>query len=424
MINAIKNHCLSLILLLGFSTLANGQSYFEQSILPKPTGAFEIGMMSLSLTDSSRTEKYVHHSAFRRVQLDIWYPAESAINAKRVKYLDGFSSKLIYDIFKSKGIRMGLLDSIKKTPTHASSRPPFASGQSKFPLVIFSPGFYFGMAPLYSAFMENLASQGYIVCSISHPYEQPYVKFTNGDEAYLKKKKSQLTYLQLWLAYKLQFRKPDSPEQIERITRNYLHKLKRFNRMVDLWMKDIEFVLNYFEASQKNHRGEPFLQKMNLSRIGVFGQSFGGALAGQVCVDDKRVLAGLNLDGFQFGDLIDKPLQKPFMLIQSGYSALWNYGNSAIYAHPNADFYLVDIPKARHLVFSDAALLTDVPEVNKLDMIGHVQGPLVLNQLNQLILQFFDFYLKEKEAPLLQKNLPFPGITIKLKSVKSIQQNQ
>jgi predicted dienelactone hydrolase len=421
---SIKNHFLSLILLLAFSTLANAQSYFDQSILPKPSGSYKIGLMSLSLTDSSRAEKYLHHSAFRRVQLDIWYPANPDINAKNVSYLEGFSSKLIYDIFKSKGIRMGLLDSIKKTPTHASLRPAVASGQSKFPLIIFSPGFYFGMAPLYSAFMENLASQGYIVCSISHPYEQPYIKFTNGDEAYLKKKKSQLTYLQLWWAYKLQFRKPDSPEQIERITRNYLRKLKRFDRMVDLWKKDIEFVLNYFEQSQKKKIGEIAVHKMDLSRIGIFGQSFGGALAGQLCVDDKRVLAGLNLDGFQFGDLIDKPLQKPFMLIQSGYNALWNYGNSAIYAHPKADFYLVDIPKARHLIFSDAALLTDVPQVNKLDMIGHVQGPLVLNQLNQLILAFFNFYLKDKEAPLLQKNLPFRGITIEMKSPKSRQQHQ
>lgn len=389
------------------------QTITEQSILPQPTGMYAVGVTAISLTDSSRTEKYTYHTSFRRVHIDIWYPAIKPENQERAKYLKGFSSELIYDIFKSKGIRLSLLDSIKQTPSYSYSEAAFSDNQNAFPVLIFSPGFYFGMAPLYSAFMENLASQGYIVCSISHPYEQPFIRFTNGETAYLKKKKSQLTYLELWLAYKFQFRSPDNPEAIEVITRNYLRKLKRFDVMLDLWMDDIQFVLDYFFIEKERNFTNSLVQKMDLNRIGAFGQSFGGAVSGQLCLKDSRVRAGINLDGFQFGDIIDEPLQDPYMLIQSGYNDLWNYGNSAIFSTTEADFYFIDIPKARHLVFSDAALLPRIPLENRLDMLGDINGPQVLDNLNKAILDFFDIYLKGKKPTFLISNKPFEGATLR-----------
>jgi|GEM_PF-806657 len=401
-------HFIFLFFLLAFNPISS-QDFFSQSVLPKPTGPFAVGVKSKSLTDSSRTEKYTHHRTYRRVQLDIWYPAQEPENQEYNAYLDGFSSALIYSIFKSKGIRLGLLDSIKQTPTYSYLNAKILPDKGPYPLLIFTPGFYFGMAPLYSAFMENLASHGYVVCSISHPYEQPFIRFNDGETAFMKKKKSQLTYLQLWWAYKTQFRKPENPEVIERITRNYLRKLKRFDTMLDLWMADTEFVLDYLFQAQQNADSYSWLSQVDLQHIGAFGQSFGGAVAGQLCLRDKRVLTGINMDGFQFGDVIDNPLQKPFMLIQSGYSDLWNYGNSAIYAHPQTDFYMVDIPLARHLVFSDAALIPDIPEFNRLDMLGQVDGEKTIMGLNKLILAFFNRYLRNQTAVSIEELSSFSG---------------
>ena len=414
MINPRKQKLLFSIFLLSFTLSGWAQTFFDQTLLPEPTGSYAVGNQSLSLTDNNRTERYTQHKSYRRIHVDIWYPAEKPEKAEYTKYLNGFSSELIYDIFKSKGIRLSLLDSIKKTPSYSYENASFSRAESEFPVIIFSPGFYFGMAPLYSAFMENLASQGYIVCSISHPYEQPFIRFTDGEEVFLKKKKSQLTYLELWLAYKFQFRKVDSPKAIEEITRNYLRKLKRFDVMLDLWMEDTQFVLDYFFNEKKVAMSNALVKKMDLDRIGVFGQSFGGALAGQLSLQDSRIKAGMNLDGFQFGDMVDEPLQKPFMLIQSGYNQKWNYGNSAIFAHPQSDFYLLDLPKARHLVFSDAALLPDIPQENRMDMLGDIDGPYTLNELNKVILEFFDLYLKGKAAPLLSVNFPFKGAELRI----------
>jgi len=409
----IKRKIFGIVSSIFFVFVGHAQTFLDQPLLPEPTGKYAVGKTAISLTDSSRKEKYSHNSSFRRVHIDIWYPAEKPEAQISAKFLDGFSSDLIYDIFKSKGIRLSLLDSIKQTPSFSYNDAAFSGKQDEYPVLIFSPGFYFGMASLYSAFMENLASQGYIVCSISHPYEQPFIRFTDGETVFLKKKKSQLTYLELWLAYKLQFKKPDSPEAIEEITRNYLRKLKRFDVMLDLWIDDIQFVLDYFFFEKENELAEILVRKMDLNRIGAFGQSFGGAISGQLCLRDSRVSAGVNLDGFQFGDIIDEPLQDPFMLIQSGYNDLWNYGNSAIFSNTEADFYFIDIPKARHLVFSDAALLPSIPLENRLDMLGDINESKVLGDLNRAILDFFDIYLKDKDPSFLSSTHPFEGATLR-----------
>jgi hypothetical protein len=47
----------------------------------------------------------------------------------------------------------------------------------------------------------------------------------------------------------------------------------------------------------------PFRGALDTDRIGIFGYSKGGALAGQVSATGKRVKAGINLGGFSFGGL-------------------------------------------------------------------------------------------------------------------------
>lgn len=39
--------------------------------------------------------------------------------------------------------------------------------------------------------------------------------------------------------------------------------------------------------------------------VGVFGHSLGGASAGQLGFNNASIIAGINLDGFQFGDLLN-----------------------------------------------------------------------------------------------------------------------
>jgi predicted dienelactone hydrolase len=58
------------------------------------------------------------------------------------------------------------------------------------------------------------------------------------------------------------------------------------------------------------------IARLDTERIGVFGHSMGGVTAGQFCVEDKRCVAGLNLDGIpQYGTMIDQSFGRPFLMV-------------------------------------------------------------------------------------------------------------
>ena len=145
---------------------------------------------------------------------------------------------------------------------------------------------------------------------------------------------------------------------------------------------------------------------MDLDRLGVLGHSIGGAVTGQVCLRNKnRVGAGVNLDCFQFGDMIDTPLEVPFMLMESEHYHMWNLGNSIVYRNASADFYKKTIKGARHFAFSDAAILDLIDKEEKKKMIGNIDGAETITTINRYVLDFFDHYLLGKKASLIMYDI-------------------
>ncbi|HKL72032.1 MAG TPA: hypothetical protein VJ855_05185 [Marinilabiliaceae bacterium] len=376
-----------------------------KTLLPKPTGEYQIATQKLFLTDSLRKEKFTTRRKYREIYVKVWYPVRAEGEYEYEYFLDDYPTKVVADIFKSVGLDRDLVDLIKQTQTHSLSEDfELPSGQ-KFPVILFNPGFYFGMSDFYTAIIENLASHGYIVCSINHPYEQPYVE-SSGKDAYMKKKKAQLAYLQLFLMDKFRKFKIDTEEEIEAATRVYLKKLSRFDKVVRRWTADNEFFISYLENESKNPEVSGIIEGMDLNRLGVLGQSVGGSVAGQVCLHNKdRVKAGINLDCFQFGDIIDQPLETPFMLMQSDHYFMWNLGNSIIFRNPQADFYRTTIKNARHFVFSDASFLDLIDAEEKKKMIGDVDGEESAKLINSYILAFFNFYLSGESSALMNEEI-------------------
>jgi pimeloyl-ACP methyl ester carboxylesterase len=60
-----------------------------------------------------------------------------------------------------------------------------------------------------------------------------------------------------------------------------------------------------------------FARRLDLSRLGVFGHSYGGAAAAEFCLDDVRCVAGLNFDGSYSGDVEAAGVRQPFMQVLS-----------------------------------------------------------------------------------------------------------
>jgi hypothetical protein len=74
----------------------------------------------------------------------------------------------------------------KRVVTHSVALAPVASGDERFPVLLFSPA---GWAPyFYASMLEELASHGYIVVALAHDHEMiPNTIFTDGRRHWFRK---------------------------------------------------------------------------------------------------------------------------------------------------------------------------------------------------------------------------------------------
>lgn len=382
------------VAIFNFLTLAQDLNTF----LPKPTGLYLIGTTKLYLTDSSRNDPF-KRKEHRKVIVKVWYPCSVKEDRKPEKYLMDYPLDVVYNAFKTKGLLKKWIAELMEYDTHSYPDAIISNRKESFPVLFFNPGFYFGLPDLYVSIMEELASHGYIVCSINHPYEQPYIKI-NDKELFLKRKRAQWAYLQLMVADMFQWKARESEKQIEEITKYYHKMLHRFNKTVNLWADDTEFVWSYFSKFQGNER-HAIIDKMDLESIAVFGQSLGGAVAGELCARNSVFLAGANLDCFQFGKPIVQPIEQPFMLMQSQYNDSWNLGNTINYKENIGDFAFLEFPGSSHFVFSDAAIMPYQSHQTEVSMIGDVNGEEVLSEMLKYLVDFFDFYVKNADPDVI-----------------------
>jgi hypothetical protein len=130
---------------------------------------------------------------------------------------------------------------------------------------------------------------------------------------------------------------------------------------------------------------------------------------------DERVKAGINLDCFQFGDVIDWPLEQAFFLIESDYQPMWNLGNTINFKNAQNDFLLLSIKNASHFVFSDGAVFPYYSEEFKVKMIGEIDGVEMMKLTNEYILDFFDVYVKGNQVKYINSNVEDSTIIFQFK---------
>ena len=237
--------------------------------LPPVTGPFAVGKITMHWVDESRIEPLSANHEPREVMVDIWYPAESS--SIPADYLDvvAYEKALGADGFRnffrvaSDTLKLG-------AKTHAFAAAPYARSAKQSPVLIFSPG---GGMPreVYAAQFEDLASHGYVVASISHPYDAIVTIFPDGRQIEYSDKR--------W---------PVTPSVEGEANLNQLE-----------WhANDIRFVLD--ELTRANLGGSsalPFAGRLDLGRVAAFGHSFGGIAAAHACQLDQRFKACLNEDG-------------------------------------------------------------------------------------------------------------------------------
>ena len=178
--------------------------------------------------------------------------------------------------------------------------------------------------------------------------------------------------------------------------------------MVDYWVADNQFVLDQLLSSDANQF--IFNAIIDTSRIGAMGMSIGGATAGELCKADKRIKAGINVDGLQYGTMNQDSLPVPFMMM---YSKDNPGTNDFLLLNSKNDFHEYYIKEARHADFTDLTLIW--PVLGVYGQLGNIPGKRMIQLTNEVISNFWDHYLKGKPYRQFKKK-DFPELEIYIKN--------
>ena len=243
--------------------------------IPPPKGPYPVGTVSRLFTDPSRTNRYnINTNSSFMVQF--WYAAEPKAGQLPALYFDRRIAAIL-----SSGLG-GNATLKQNAVSYALPNVPMATNQARFPIVIFSHGYQL-VRTSDTDVMENLASLGYIAVALDHADALASV-FPNGKI--------------------VQGNAPDLPISPER-NGTFLRGRTR----------DVRFILD--ELSRMDQEDDFFRGRLDLEHIGIFGHSFGGAIAADSCAADIRFKAGLSLDGGGHTNLLALQISQPF-LIASG----------------------------------------------------------------------------------------------------------
>lgn len=296
--------------------------------LPRPSGPYAVGTKIHRWIDPARPEEVTDDPGDRRnVVVQAWYPAASAEGDDRLPYIDGLGD-LPAQITLLPGF---VFRSFGRVDTHARADAPLAPERSLWPVVILSPG-YGAPRAFYSVLAADLASRGYVVLALDHPYESAVVELANGA-----------------VAKPIERFLPDDPDRLQYMEVRVVTRVG-----------DVRFLIDQLEE------GRLLPGRLDLERVAVIGHSFGGATAALALSQDPRVRAGANLDGMPYGGVERARLDRPFLVIESDHAvtrhpALYGSRVRGLLAGSRTPGARFEILGTNHYSFTDAELFFAPP---------------------------------------------------------------
>lgn len=335
----------------------------------KPSGQYEVETAEAVLIDQSRSETFENDGSYREVPMNIYYP---------------------------------------KT-----------ENGEKFPLVIFSHGAFGYYKSNYSTYME-LASNGYVVISLSHPYHSFFCKDTSGKTITVDP-----TFL-------------NNSLYVNELTTTEDEIFELSSEWMKLRTADVNFVLDTLEnyagikefdeswyLKENTEKVVYALETIDFDKIGIMGHSLGGATAVAIgrCRDD--VDAVVDIDGTMLTEQIElvecEPVEfegrvydKKYILNEEPYPIpILNIDNDE-HHKSRIEAEKIGFPYANNAVMENALYgydtyfknaghmnLTDLPLFSpylaKALGTGTIDSSECVNEMNEIILSFFNAKLKESQ---------------------------
>jgi dienelactone hydrolase len=370
--------------------------------LPIPTGAFAVGRATYAWSDDATLDRLAPVPGTKReLVVRIWYPSEARQSAATMDDYLPAPWRAAFERDRGALISKFLTRDLSKVHGHSVRNADVSPRQRSYPVVIMRGGASAEVTN-YSTLAEDLASHGYVVVGFDAPYRTNVVVFPDGRVMRRTPENNGEVCLEL-----------EDPEQARCV-----------NRLLTAWSTDIAFVLDRLERLNRSDASAKFTGRLDMTRVGVFGHSFGGATAVQFCHEDSRCKAGIDLDGAPFGSVIREGLHQPFMFVLSDqihssdpetHRVLANI--QSIYDRLPPDGRLrILIRGANHFLFSDdGALLKSHIVMRTLRMLGMVgiDGRRQLAVTAYCVHSFFDAYLKGSSVSRLKISSPlYPEIQV------------
>lgn len=369
--------------------------------LPAPTGPYPVGTTDLHLVDQSRTDPWASDGKPRELMTTVWYPAVPG-RGSPAPYAPAKAGPMIADeLGTALGLKPGQID-LAGASTHARTG---AAAIGRHPVVLFSPGLGTSRVVATNQ-VEDLASRGYVVVTMDHTGEAP-VEFPDG----------RVTSLLV----------PD----------NGLEKA------IAVRVADTRFVLGALERlaagdnpDAERRRLPPGLgRSLDIRRTGMFGYSAGGFTAAETMLVDRRLDAGINLDGTmqyawpdgKLSESAKRGLDRPFLLFGAGgHSHLRKPGTplddpswASFWANQRGWKLDIQLADGTHAAFADYQFMVaqldrkfDLPDALVREVIGTVDPERSVAAQRAYVGAFFDQMLKHRPQPLLwRESRRYPEIT-------------
>ncbi len=303
------------------------------------TGALAVDTQSVTFVDASRIDPFSQKGENRKLTVQFWYPSD-------------------------------------------------VGDTESFPLVVFSHG-AFGYRGSNLSTFEDLASNGYVVCSIDHSYHSFFAQHTDGSSTLVD-----MNFL----------------NDAVNITNGVYDEKTAYDKTHE-WLAlrtaDMNFVLDEILHNESGKMPEVISSRIDPDKIGLFGHSLGGATAAQLGRERQDVDAVAVIDGTMFGEevafengsavLTEEPYPVPLLNLYNedhyndAHQVGLSYDNLSASAHA-VEAYDVVIRGSGHLNFTDLPLFS--PALARILGTGSVNSRYCIETMNQIVLEFFNHALK------------------------------
>ena len=370
--------------------------------LPEPTGPYAIGTLTYHWVDSSRPELFTPDDPtdHRELMAQVWYPAQAVPGATRAPYIEDVEhvAPALARLFH---LPPFFLSHFRYVTTHAVDAAPVASGEKRYPVLIFLSGLG-GFRQSNMAQVEALVSHGYVVVGLDQPGASALVRFPDGREVSVPPR----DVIQPSIVQSVE-PAPDPP---------VLFGEPLPAGIIPYFAADASFAVDRLAALDAADPHGVLTGRLDLSRAGIFGISLGGINAAEACWLDDRLDACLIMDVFISQHVVEDGLDQPVMIVTRSADTMqleqeraggWTETEieqhqrtmRALYERARGDAYYLQIEDMFHVNMTDAPYWT--PLLRWLGMAGPLDGGRVWDVLNAYTVAFFDRHVKGEPASLL-----------------------